>query len=64
MLIVVWHLNIGCLPFNAHGSFAKLLSKLLRTGCLSTAKYLADAGHKPLLLEARDILGGKVFKLI
>ncbi|GAY49007.1 hypothetical protein CUMW_115940 [Citrus unshiu] len=27
---------------------------------LSTAKYLADAGHKPLLLEARDVLGGKV----
>lgn len=28
---------------------------------LSTAKYLADAGHKPILLEARDVLGGKVF---
>lgn len=27
---------------------------------LSTAKYLADAGHKPVLLEARDVLGGKV----
>ncbi|KAL6991017.1 15-cis-phytoene desaturase [Sarracenia purpurea var. burkii] len=27
---------------------------------LSTAKYLVDAGHKPLLLEARDVLGGKV----
>ncbi|KMZ69365.1 Phytoene desaturase [Zostera marina] len=27
---------------------------------LSTAKYLADAGHKPLLLESRDVLGGKV----
>lgn len=27
---------------------------------LSSAKYLADAGHKPLLLEARDVLGGKV----
>ncbi|EXB87084.1 15-cis-phytoene desaturase [Morus notabilis] len=27
---------------------------------LCTAKYLADAGHKPLLLEARDVLGGKV----
>ncbi|KDO52848.1 hypothetical protein CISIN_1g0091982mg, partial [Citrus sinensis] len=25
---------------------------------LSTAKYLADAGHKPLLLEARDVLVG------
>lgn len=33
-------------------------------GGLSTAKYLADAGHKPLLLEARDVLGGKVFKLL
>ncbi|KAG7995292.1 hypothetical protein I3843_01G102300 [Carya illinoinensis] len=27
---------------------------------LSTAKYLADAGHKPVLLEASDVLGGKV----
>ncbi|KAI9400370.1 hypothetical protein POPTR_002G235200v4 [Populus trichocarpa] len=27
---------------------------------LSTAKYLADASHKPVLLEARDVLGGKV----
>lgn len=31
---------------------------------LSTAKYLADAGHKPVLLEARDVLGGKVFMLL
>nr|QEG99454.1 phytoene desaturase isoform 1 [Bromus tectorum] len=27
---------------------------------LSTAKYLADAGHKPIVLEARDVLGGKL----
>lgn len=27
---------------------------------LSTAKYLADAGHIPILLEGRDVLGGKV----
>eukprot|EP00320_Phaeocystis_rex_P002909 CAMPEP_0119073658 /NCGR_PEP_ID=MMETSP1178-20130426/67498_1 /TAXON_ID=33656 /ORGANISM="unid sp, Strain CCMP2000" /LENGTH=112 /DNA_ID=CAMNT_0007055759 /DNA_START=26 /DNA_END=361 /DNA_ORIENTATION=- len=27
---------------------------------LSCAKYLADAGHKPVVLEARDVLGGKV----
>lgn len=27
---------------------------------LSTAKYLVDAGHKPIVLEARDVLGGKV----
>jgi hypothetical protein len=27
---------------------------------LAAAKYLADAGHKPLVLEARDVLGGKV----
>nr|AOV86213.1 phytoene desaturase 1 [Zoysia japonica] len=27
---------------------------------LSTTKYLADAGHKPILLEARDVLGGKI----
>lgn len=27
---------------------------------LSTAKYLSDAGHKPIVLESRDVLGGKV----
>jgi 15-cis-phytoene desaturase len=27
---------------------------------LSCAKYLCDAGHTPILLEARDVLGGKV----
>ena len=27
---------------------------------LACAKYLADAGHKPIVLEARDVLGGKV----
>jgi len=27
---------------------------------LSCAKYLADAGHEPLVLEARGVLGGKV----
>ncbi len=27
---------------------------------LSAAKYLADAGHKPIVLESRDVLGGKV----
>ena len=27
---------------------------------LSTAKYVADAGHIPVVLEARDLLGGKV----
>lgn len=27
---------------------------------LSCAKYLVDAGHKPIVLEARDCLGGKV----
>merc|ERR1740138_219808 len=27
---------------------------------MSAAKYLADAGHEPLVLEARDVLGGKV----
>ncbi len=27
---------------------------------LSTAKYLSDAGHVPIVLEARDLLGGKV----
>ena len=31
---------------------------------LSTAKYLADAGHKPLLLEARNVLGGKVSDMV
>ena len=27
---------------------------------LACAKYLSDAGHEPLVLEARDVLGGKV----
>ncbi|GMH35703.1 hypothetical protein BSKO_03571 [Bryopsis sp. KO-2023] len=27
---------------------------------LSAAKYLSDAGHKPVVLESRDVLGGKV----
>merc|ERR1719171_506000 len=27
---------------------------------LAAAKYLADAGHEPVVLEARDVLGGKV----
>lgn len=27
---------------------------------LSAAKYLVDAGHKPIVLESRDVLGGKV----
>jgi 15-cis-phytoene desaturase len=27
---------------------------------LSTAKYLVDAGHHPIVLESRDVLGGKV----
>jgi len=27
---------------------------------LSTAKHLVDAGHQPIVLEARDLLGGKV----
>ncbi|MFM9109713.1 MAG: 15-cis-phytoene desaturase [Prochlorococcaceae cyanobacterium] len=27
---------------------------------LSCAKYLVDAGHTPVVLEARDVLGGKV----
>lgn len=27
---------------------------------LATAKYLADAGHIPVVYEARDVLGGKV----
>ena len=27
---------------------------------LACAKYLAEAGHKPKVYEARDVLGGKV----
>ena len=27
---------------------------------LACAKYLTDAGHQPIVLEARDVLGGKV----
>ena len=31
---------------------------------LCTAKYLADAGHKPIVLESRDVLGGKVLGVL
>ncbi|KAL9397644.1 hypothetical protein Peur_011897 [Populus x canadensis] len=31
---------------------------------LSTAKYLADASHKPILLEARDVISGKIYLII
>lgn len=43
-----------------------LFSLLILSGLagLSTAKYLADAGHKPIVLEARDVLGGKVVKML
>ncbi len=27
---------------------------------LAAARYLVDAGHKPVVFEARDVLGGKV----
>ena len=27
---------------------------------LACGKYLAEAGHEPIVLEARDVLGGKV----
>ncbi|HEY9659046.1 MAG TPA: FAD-dependent oxidoreductase, partial [Allocoleopsis sp.] len=27
---------------------------------LSCAKYLVDAGHTPIVLESRDVLGGLV----
>ncbi len=30
---------------------------------LSAAKYLSDAGHHPIVLEGRDVLGGKVGRL-
>ncbi|KAJ0042313.1 hypothetical protein Pint_17753 [Pistacia integerrima] len=43
---------------SAGGVFSLFIS--LSLAGLSTAKYLADAGHQPLLLEARDVLGGKV----
>lgn len=31
---------------------------------LSAAKYLSDAGHIPIVLEGRDVLGGKVGAMI
>lgn len=29
-------------------------------GLAPTRRYLVDAGHKPIVLESRDVLGGKV----
>ncbi|KAJ0043186.1 hypothetical protein Pint_17768 [Pistacia integerrima] len=43
-----------------YGNYLILESVSKGLAGLSTAKYLADAGHQPLLLEARDVLGGKV----
>ena len=31
---------------------------------LSTAKHLTDAGHHPVVLEGRDVLGGKVINAV
>lgn len=52
----------------SRNSFANCLltMEFVDTGLagLSTAKYVADAGHIPILLEARDVLGGKVIRLM
>ena len=42
-------------PFSRHRSTSLSLSML---PCAH--RYLVDAGHKPIVLESRDVLGGKV----
>jgi hypothetical protein len=54
--------KLGNFEGNSNWLLALLICYITLAGLagLSTAKYLADAGHKPILLEARDVLGGKV----
>ena len=52
----ITHQNVG----NCYVPILNLSFIFLGLAGLSTAKYLADAGHNPILLEARDVLGGKV----
>jgi len=42
------------------GSFMRVAIAGAGLAGLSCAKYLCDAGHTPIVLEARDVLGGKV----
>lgn len=50
------------LPHSSKANHAAEAKRRVGAGLagLSTAKYLADAGHQPVVLEARDVLGGKV----
>lgn len=57
--VVNWVVSPVFISFNTSCA----LFMLVGLAGLSTAKYLADAGHKPILLEARDVLGGKVCAL-
>jgi 15-cis-phytoene desaturase len=49
---------IGLLPVHAVAMRVAIAGAGLAG--LSCAKYLCDAGHIPIVLEARDVLGGKV----
>jgi len=59
---VIFLCKLGNFEGNSNWLLALLICCVTFAGLagLSTAKYLADAGHKPILLEARDVLGGKV----
>jgi hypothetical protein len=47
---------------NVNGQMGKKKVAIIGGGLsgLAAAKYLVDAGHEPLVLEARNVLGGKV----
>ena len=51
-------------PFKVASGFLKVGMRVVIAGAglagLSCAKYLCDAGHTPVVVEARDVLGGKV----
>jgi 15-cis-phytoene desaturase len=47
------------LPYTAGAAMRVAIAGAGLAG-LACAKYLSDAGHTPVLLEARDVLGGKV----
>jgi 15-cis-phytoene desaturase len=49
-------------PKQTEGSINQMRVAIAGAGLagLSCAKYLTDAGHTPIVLESRDVLGGKV----
>ncbi|GKB08897.1 nicotinate-nucleotide pyrophosphorylase [carboxylating], chloroplastic [Tanacetum coccineum] len=54
-------INVSMLKETVQLINGKFETKISGLAGLSTVKYLADARHKPILLEAKAVLSGKVF---